>query len=412
MAMEGTGTGDSTTQSGTASAAATPPASPPSSSASQAAGATNAAPVANPAREAYERLAKGEKPEAVNAELYQKAKSKTTPNAQQQQRQQPGQSRAAAPAAELAPEASQEESGALDEKDMAVLKRAKFDLSVWKHIPPSNRKAILTNLRTAQTQTDRDYQQARTGKGLPGPAATTQAPPPAQEEATGATDDEGAGDGQQPTQEQSQQQRTGEVANPTASQAQQQAGNLFEMDPSTFVDPADLRTLEALGGKDLADIHTRGIARVAQAMQQQVGSLLPVLEYVLGQENSRQLHQGIERLAKQPGFEALATEPALQKQLQAKAQRLLRAADGDQGYSFQDALDDAAAGLFKTNAHAIAQARLTKGRESSLRGQPDRGTDTRPDNRPLSSKERGMAIFAKLREGLNPDEARRAVDGQ
>jgi hypothetical protein len=300
-------------------------------------------------------------------------------------------------------------------EDLAVLKRAKIDLSVWKHIPPSNRKAIVANFKTTQAEADRQFQQARSGTSKGGnPAAGQQA-----SAATDVTQDEGtlAGDAEQEDDTQQlppAKQTKGQPPAARQAAAATAQGTQPEIDASAFIDPADLETLRELGGDDLANAHTRSITKAVTAavgqMQQQQAPMVGVLNFLMGRLEASDFREAVSALKTQPGLEALTDEQTTA--LRDKARLLIRAAGDPENYSFKEAVQDAAASLFKTNVQATAQANLLQRRQASLKGSPERGTGRIPADRPLTGKDRDRAIFEALQSGLGPDEARRSVDGR
>lgn len=376
-------------------AAATATAAPSPSGESNAAAKTGTtAPPANAARDAFDRLTRGERPEDVNKAVYGKKPAASA---------EPAPDRAApqkTDATKAEPQPSQWPEGT-DPKDAQVLSRAKMDPDAWKHIPPSNRAKILAGLRNSQAEADRQFQVARaTAKAGGKSADTTQTNAEPNDPATPVETQEEVTDpdGQQPAQQQQRQQ-------PAAQQQQ----------PSQqFLAPKDRETLQLLGGDDLAETMERSLGSVHQHYQQQMAPLVGVLEYLLDQHVGAQFDSAVNELAKTPGMESLREgdkAAANQQALRDKAMLLHRAAGDPRGYPFSEAVKDAAASLFKTNLHQATQAQLLQRRTASLNGAPDKGDGTRNTPRALDAKERNRAIFANLQQGMNPNDARRAVDG-
>lgn len=377
---------------------------PPSSEQSSAAATTGTtAPPANAAREAFDRLVKGDRPEDVNRDYRAKRQTAAStgkdagtqadkPSGEQTQTPEPSQA------------ASNGWPDGTSEKDARVLQRAKMDPEAWKHIPPSNRAKILNGLRTSQAEADRQFAAAKANKEKSGrSAATTQTPPEAEDPATpGEAGDEAQADEGQAQVEQQQQQR----ATPAAKQP--------AAAPQSYLTPAHRETLQMLGGDDLAETMDHALAQVHQQNQQQMAPLVGVLEYLLGQHIDGQFNTAVSDLAKTPGFESLTSgdkSKENQTALRQKAMLLHRAAGDPVNYPFSEAVKDAAASLFKLNLHQASQARLLQQRTASLRGAPDKGDGTRNTPRALDSKERGRQIFQNLQQGMDPTAARRAVDG-
>jgi hypothetical protein len=419
--IEGEGTTTTTT------AASGAPASHPTPTESHAAGTTgNTAPPANLHREAFDRLARGEAPSTVNRAVFGAGKPKPTDaaaaitGATAAADGPTGQAPAAASGgAPLQPEKAGKHGypESTGDKDVNVLKRAHMDPETWAAIPPSNRTKILTNLRATQAAADREFQQSRqAGKGARTDATArpnAQTNPPA-EDAETLTGDEGndsiEGDGADPFAQQ-QQQAAATTGKPAAAAA---AAAAPVGDVAAFIDPKDLETLQLIGGDDLAQTLTRTTQRVVQHFQAQNGQLAGVAEFLLHEHIERQFNDGLSELQQLPGLENLS-DPSREKELGAlrtKADLLHRAAGDPRGYTYQEAMRDAAASLFKTNVHQSAQSRLLSGRSTSLKGSAERGDHNRAERRTLAPKERAQAIFAELQRGQSPDAARLAVDGR
>jgi hypothetical protein len=389
---QGAGTGGVTT---------TPPASDPSQAVEVAGSGGNAAPPSNPAREAFSRLAKGETPAAINAALYPKPGDDAKPPQQTQQTPataKDGPSGAAANSS--AQPDGQPAAEAIDEKDLAVLKRAKFDLTTWRHIPPSNRKAIVNSLRTTQGEMDRQFQQGRQA-GKPGGVATPQTPNDPDDEGTLAGDqvDPDAGDEHV---EQAAPARQA-AARPPARSAAAPA-----VDANQFIAKEDLEALEAIGGPQLAETFKRGLG---SAIEQAQAKLLGPLSFLIDHYETQAFNGAVSELAKQPGFGQVTADPKNVEALKGKADLLIRAAGNPKAYGYAEAVQDAAASLFKTNVHQAAQAALLNGRQRSIKGSPDPGTQAAPQTRALTPVERSKQIFQNLRQGMSPEAARSAVDG-
>jgi hypothetical protein len=387
-------------------------ASPPSSDAkSAAASQANTAPAREQHREAFDRLAKGEKPDDVNRAVYTKkpaAASKSDPSKTSSAQQPTTKTDEAAPAETTD---TVEWPEGMTSKDLNVLKRAQLDPDTWRAIPPSNQVKILKNLRESQAAADREFQQqqrqGKAGKQTPG---ATQTAPESEDAGTGGTDESDelvAGDGKQ------QQQRQ-----PAGQQRQQApaAGEPAAQDVNQFIDPKDLETLQTLGGDELAQTLQRTVGRVVQHNQQERNQLVGALNFLMEEHVNGHFNNAVDSLAEQPGLEAL-NDPEkgvqLRDKLKEKALLLHRAAGGNPaGYTFGEAVQDAAASLFKTNIHQTAQASLLASRNRSLQGSAMRGTGNRAEPRTLTPKERAHAIYDQLAHGVKPDEARRAVDGR
>lgn len=406
----------------------------PPSPATDAAADANAAPASkDAAREAFDRLARGESPDQVNREVYQKpaearkpqGKGPATDGQAQPQTPPAGGKDAAAAGAPGGLESSG--TAGVTPEDLQVLKRAKFDLAAWKHIPPSNRKAIVANFRATQAEADRLFQQQRGAAGTqPGhSAAEAQAITQADDGATQPHDKgplgdpasgQPAGEQQQPPTQPARSVTSGTVAAVKGpAQGGQPQGTLNPitgqaLDASQFVDQADLETLRNLGGDDLADTYSRGITRAVGSVLQQVAPALQATHFLLAEMERREWSDAVTELKKQPGYEQLGQKE--ETALRDKALLLIRAAGDLTNYRYREAVQDAAASLFKVNAQAAAQKQLLDRRRDSLRGSPERGTTLPAAPRALTTKERNSAIFEQLRNGLSPDDARRAVDGR
>lgn len=391
---------ETATVSEPAVAQATPP-SPLSLERSNAADkAENTAPSAGLAREAFDRLAGGETPADVNRELYGKGKAAPREEGTSPNPSKPGPmpDKPDSPESKPQPEPQNKWPEGFSSRDLNVLQRAQLDPETWAAIPPSNQKKILANLRESQSAADREFQRNRQAAGEAKPStstgsARTQSPPPTQT----------------PTD-------TADEATPDESQEDERIKPASEGKPSApatdlagLLDPRDLETLKLIGGDDLAETYQRGIGRVAEHFQRQNSQLLGVTEFLLGQFIEGQFDAAVKDLRQTPGFDELS--PQSLTALRGKADLLHRAAGDPKGYSYRDAVQDAAASLFKTNLHQTAQSQLLASRNKSLAGSPDRGDGRRNSPRPLTTKERNAAIFAQLSQGLTPDQARMAVDG-
>lgn len=392
-----------------AQAAPPPQTTPPASADTNAATADNTAPSAKEvAREAFARLERGEAPDAVNRELYQKAKPGTaapsgtsaTPAAKEGTPAggsgQQGESKTP-PADNASPTGEQTAPENVTPEDLQVLRRAKFDLSAWKHIPPSNRRAIINNFKASQAEADRQFQQGRAGSGQPAPASTpSQTQTGRQDEATPAEGQQREAAGGQPP----------AASPPPAAQQPPAAGP----DIAKLIDPKDLETLRNLGGDELADTFTRGIQNAVQATLQQVAPQQEMVNWLINQVEEREFGDAISNLKSQPGFENLTPEQV--QAIRAKSDLLIRAAGDLKSYRHEQGVSDAAASLFRSNVQQTAQANLLRGRQASLQQGAERGTGRIPAPRTLTPQQRHHAIFEKLQEGMTPDEARRAVDGR
>lgn len=430
-ALASTGTDDAAITAGGDGAA-----SHPSPTQSDAAGKPgNTAPPGNLHREAFDRLVKGEEPKAVNRAVFAEKKAPEAPQRQGQQQQAPTEDPNRASNPNGAPEPEKPATTGLaakfgfpegtSDKDVQVLKRAKMDADTWAAIPPSNRVKILTNLRATQVAADRVItQQRKGGQGQ----ARTQAPPETQTNPDDE-DDVTLGGGEQsdelhePTEEQPLAQpaaaRAGKGGRGTAATAA--AAEPTAEQVAEFIDPEDLETLKLLGGDDLAQTYTRGIGRVVSHMnsanaelQQKNSQLLGAVEFLLNDHVEGQFNRGLDALEQVSGLENIRDPERKEEReaLKKKADLLHRAAGDPSGYTYQEAMQDAAASLFKTNITQTAQASLLKGRTDSLRGTPDSGPGRRAEPRTLTPQERSRAIFAELQRGTPPEQAGKVVDGR
>lgn len=391
----------------------------PPSPAKDAATEANTAPASKDvAREAFDRLAKGEQPEAVNRELYARKPAQSTAADRQGSRADRGNDRQPVARATEGQGGQQQQTPAPGEEgvtpeDLQVLKRAKFDLAAWRHIPPSNRKAIVSNFKATQAEADRQFQQARGPGAQPGAQAAgqpaTQTQTTSQDQATQPGGRQSGVDGSRPNGQQA-----GAAQPGTGTTTQQAAVPGFEalagIDPNSLVDQADLETLRTLGGDELAETHKKGIARAVGYMQQQMAPLQGLVQALVGNWEQQEFRTSIDDLRKQPGFDQLT--PEQEGQIKAKADLLIRAAGDIQNYRYREAVSDAAASLFRTNVQRTAQQQLLQARKASLDGSPERGVGRAAETRVLSPAERSRAIFDKLKEGLGPEAARMAVDGR
>lgn len=384
----------------------TPTSPPPPAERNESSESGNAAPPVDLDREAFRRLARGEKPEEVNRQVFAKPSGKEATAAPQPAANEANDKAKPQPQAKADDSAKWPEGMA--DKDVNVLRRAKMDADTWSAIPPSNRVKILTNLRTSQSAADREFQQRQTPNpaGKPGEASQTDAlsggqttdgesetDTDTQDAATGATD-EG---------------REDRGAKPTATDA----GAV--PDYSGLLEQADLETLDLIGGQELAGTMQRVLGRVASHYETRQATLLQGMEYLLNQHVGREFNGAVDELAKQPGMDRLTEQSdegdSLRSKLREKAMLLHRAGGDPKGYPFAEAVRDAAASLLKTNVHQTHQARLLKGRADSLSGSAERGSSRVAQGRALNPAERSKAIFRNLAKGLAPDDARLAVDG-
>jgi len=390
----------------------TPPASPPETGKSSAAAAGNTAPPASAAREAFDRLTKGEKPEAINAEIRDRAKgTKPAVTAQGKGAAQPA-TKDALPQGEKPGDTRNAWPDSLTGKDINVLKRGKIDSETFAALPATTQTRLLTNLRNSQAEADRTFQQAKKGKAGGTDAAAqadSDSPSDSEDEATltaeqlaaegddAATDDEG------------------ETPPPPKQQGKAKAAPAPTSDVSSFVDEKDLETLRLLGGDELAETHTRSIGRVVDHFQGQQQALSGVLSFLLEDHIGRHFESAVGELNKAPGMDGLKPDhPEYAKNseaLKAKALILHRAAGDPKTYPFTEAVKDAAASLFRPNVHQAAQARLLASRRASLTGSAERGDSRRAEPRALDPKSRAKAIFSALQNGLTPNEARNSIDG-
>jgi hypothetical protein len=389
-------------------------ASPPSpAERNDASKAGNTAPPADLAREAFRRLAKGETPADVNRALF-KASATTEGAAAPAEGKSPTAS-TATPAADKPQPDPTGDAGkwpeGMDAKELNVLKRAKMDPDTWAAIPPSNRVKILTNLKASQAAADREFGQQRQqkpGQAVKPSGASTQTDTDGQDAETlaenGAQDDDS----------QAVEPSTPPVKGGKKAAATPAAGGESN-DLSAFLDPKDLETLDLIGGQELAGTMQRVVGRVASHYEQRQSSLLQGMEYLLNQHVGREFQSAVTDLSQQPGLDKLNEQSdageQLRGQLKEKALFLHRAAGDPEGYPFTEAIRDAAASLFKTNVHQTHQAALLRSRQSSLASSPERGSGRTASARPLSAAERSKAIFRNLAKGMNPNDARAAVDG-
>ncbi len=418
---------DAPEKSGPASDSSTQGASAPSTSSGANGTAAHTAPAATLHREAFARLSEGQKPDQVNRELFApkpaagKAKSSSTPASPDDAASEPKPDASAPPAAAAGKYGYPDGTSDADAK---VLKRAKMDPETWAAIPPSNRVKIVKGLRDSQAAADREFSRraAASGKAqarTPAPAAT-QSPADPQDAATLDGDDAQPDTAGRDTDDASSP-APDRPAKPDRAQAAKAQGAGPESVES-FIDPKDLETLELIGGNDLAQTLQRTTARVVDHFTQReaqqraaTSQLLDVAEFLLEQHVNREFDSGLDRLTAMPGLENLRDDSRQKERdaLRAKADLLHRAAGDPKGYSYQDALQDAAASLFKTNIHQTAQARLLQGRNASLRATPSTPDYRRGgQQKPLSAKDRNAAIFAELQRGASPDDARAIVDGR
>jgi hypothetical protein len=405
-------------------AAATSAASPPSASSASAgdhAGIT--APPASAPREAFARLLKGEKPDAVNADLYKPKPGGSKSDAQPQpDPSKPDRQPAAQQGNQQQAAASKWPEG-MDAKDQNVLKRAQMDPDTWAAIPPTNRTKILNNLRSSQAAADRAFGQGKQQGGNSNQRGAAGTDAGDQAGASTQTDDAHQdaatqGDGQQ-QEDGSQAGRQPATTTATKPAGQPATGPGLDGDPGDLLNlltAEDRGTLEMLGGTELAETFGRGLAAVANHYQQQNAPMMNLLGYLLDTHITGKVNGFASDLAQQPGMESLRdghADAATNRQaLRDKALLLHRAGGGDAaGYSFEEALRDASGSLFRTNIQQSTQAQLLRGRQQSLRGAPDRGDGTRTTPRALNPSERAKAIFDQLRQGATPDAARLAVDG-
>ncbi|WP_428936913.1 hypothetical protein [Fontivita pretiosa] len=428
--------------------------------------AANTAPAASLHREAFERLVKGERPDAVNKALFAPKQQPSSARPMQRRDAADG-STAQTQAHESADDAAKPQPAKSDrgqsqsqslawkfgypdgtsDADVQVLKRAHMDPETWEAIPPSNRVKILKGLKETQAHADREetrrrQQAGKGGDGKPGKAAaagTTQTPPDkevstapygrgdlGQDAATS-----GGGEGDQVIEIDADGVRpAGSTARLTADKSQHPGGQPPAEDAAasmadqvaSFIDPKDLETLQLVGGDEFAQTLTRTTQRVVShfarreaQQQEQIGQLLSVGEFLLSEYVENQFNRGLDLLEQLPGLENIRDESRQKEReaLRKKADLLHRAAGDPRSYSYVEAMQDAAASLFKTNIHQTAQARLLTARTQSLRGTPAALQQRRGGQaRPLTTRERNAAIFAELQRGATPEEARAIVDGR
>jgi hypothetical protein len=376
----------------------------PSPGTSKAASGGNTAPSPDLAREAYERLEKGSSPKDVNRDLYaadgKGAKGK-------------GVTAAATSKEQPATPAEGQWAESIDKKDLAVLKRAKMDADVWAAIPPTNQAKILKGLRDTQAAQDRAFQQQRQQK--PGKDAAAAAAQPQT-----ALDSEDA-ETHRSLEELETEQLDAAAAAATRQPSDDDQATTNHDAPTRqqlsaeFFTAADRATLQQLGGDDLAEIFERGLTGAVRQQQQQNTQLLGVVEFLLEQHVDTGFNSALTDLVTQPGMDGLKREHAdftkNSAALKQKALLLHRAAGDARTYSFKEAVQDAAASLFKTNIQQTIQAQLGQRRQQSLKGAADRGDASRHIEQQVDPRERARQIYQQLAEGATPNQARLAVDG-
>jgi hypothetical protein len=374
--------------------ASTPAASPPPTSQSSASGTTaNTAPVVAPEREALQRLQAGENPRDVNKALYG-APAKSAPAT-------PATTDATKPPqpalnADGTPKA--EETYGLEAKELAALKRGKFDAELLKHMPLSNRKAIAKGLAASQAEADRQFQAAKNGGKPTGEPATGDAA------TTAATDPNQPNAGKQ------------DVATATGDKGKE--GKDAPASTATAVDPfsayefpaSDYETLVDIGGEEFAKTTKGQFEALGRHMQAAYQPLMGLVSYAMERFENADFSEALTGLKKTPGFESIDSNAEHVAQLREKATFLVRTAADPRSYSFKEAVSDAAASLFRNNVNTAAQAQLLRGRQASLNSAPDKGGPRVTTPRPMTETDRMRAIGAKLSQGMSPAQARAAVD--
>jgi hypothetical protein len=388
----------STAASNAPSAAPTPAPTPtPTSPATASQGTANTAPAGSREREALARLRGGESATTINADLNKRAPS-TKPTATAPGKEagatstQAGKDAGSQPAAGKEPTA--EELG-IDAKELAALKRGKFDLALLAHMPAANRKAIARGLAASQAEQDRVFQAAKNGKTPAGGTDATAEAGAANPDAT--QQDEATGDGEKKADGQP-------TANSTQTEPVQSFGQAFQ------IPAADLETLADIGGKDFADATSKLFGGLSSHMSGQLNALAGLLGYAMERFETQDFTAALDGLRKNPGFEQVGSNPEDAKALKERATLLVRAAGDPRTYGFEAAVQDAAASLFRVNASQAAQAQLANARNSSLAGSPDRGPGSNKGTRPMSEGDRMKAILSRMRGGDDWRAARSAVE--
>lgn len=337
-------------------------------------------------REALERLSKGETPQAINADL----RSRNQGSARAESN--------TAPASEASPEPSQpgqanEEGHGLDEKELNALRRAKFDMSVLKHMPASNRKAVARGLMASQAETDRQYQQKMAEARGAGGQQNTQAEPTTPNEQTNQSEanaEDSAGKEQRKADD-------------------QQASQASAAQPSFTMSDDEYRTLVDTYGEDFAKFTKQREERLVHGLQKQYEPFMNIALNLASHFERTEFDKAITSLKAQPGFDKITDDDV--QAIRKKADLLIRAADDPRSYRYEEAVSDAAASLFKQNSQQAAQARLAQARKTSLNGSPDRGRITGNDaGRPMNETQRMHAILANMKAGMSPQQAAEAVD--
>lgn len=380
---------------------ATPSGTPATAPAAEAAGTGNQATQtpANTQRDQYrsaiDRLQKGETAAQINATLAKGAATpKTSPAAQ------------ATTATAKAPPAAQASAAEADTRgltapELNALKRGGMTDEDIKTFPATNLKSWARKLQTSQSNADREYQAAKQGK-QPGsaPAAATGAMAQANGQQAPAAGDPAA-----------EEQAAGE-----SDPATQEPGNRELMSTGEFFTP--LPPMDAATRKTLVDYGGEEYAKQMEASQQHAfqhftKSMAPVIRALNGMAGMMEESHWTAAMADlkaQPGYENLTDEQ--KTSVREKASHLLRASDQPlTKYGMREAAAEAARVVLNVNVQQNAQAALLKQRETSLNGQPDKGSQrTTPSVTKLDGRGLTREVARLMGTGLSAGDARKKLE--
>lgn len=364
----------------------------PATSPSTVSGDAVTAPAPSPEREAIERLRNGESPYDIQRDLHERANGKP-----------PVKSEGQTPQPDAKADDAADADHGLTEKELAALKRGKFDLGVLKHMPEANRKAIARAMAASQAESDRQYQLAKAGKK---PDAKPDA------KAAEASDEaaEVAGN-EEPTEIPQEEAPDGKPTDGKQAAAPSQDGaGLAGLFQPYQMDPKDFQTLVDIGGDAFAEAQQGREAALVRHVQQSIQPLAQIAINLANLVERNEFDSALKDLKSDPAFKDLGDKETTA--LKDKARLLIRAAGDPSNYRYGEALKDAAASLFKPNVQRQAQADLARKRSASLAASPDKG-DGRKGGAPQRSEGdtmRAIARYLMENPGADPHRARQFVE--
>lgn len=372
----------------------TTPAEPQTDSATAPAVEAQAAPSqGDQYRDAYQRLASGERPEVINGSVAQPTAIAPAASDQTQ------------PSAPGSPGQASDPWKGLSPEQVQWLKRDGYTEEDVAFVPPSNLKKLASKAQERVSNRDRAYQQAKAGKsdqqsGDPASPSAAQANQQARQD--------GSGTAAPPAPDSTQTQTK------DPSPGDQPPGPQLALAPDwkapTMPDD-DYRTLADIAGNEFADKIKAGYDRAAQATIAAVKPIETTLLNVLSYIERNEFNAALKELKTRPEYGKLTDDDV--SQLRDKAEHLMRAHANPLEYRYEQALPEAAQALFKLDPVKAAQAQLLTRRTASLQRTADPGRNQQP-SQPVAMSETERAAAILRTKQANPqmswDDARTAVD--